>query len=286
MSVSTFVEFKAKSLLLRDSNTSGIPEVSISPGVLSIYNGSNRINITPTTISNDAIIAITNVNLSGTATGVTMASTDNSSKLATTAFVKSQTFNLSGYAQTSVIQTWTAIQNFSTITASTPATSDNSSTVATTAFVKAQPAGLTLPIVLGTTGVLTTLGQSILYSTNGFNKTFNSTERCFAPSGYLAEGSYIAHITVYTGDATYTIAVFGLATSATQITDGQTTTGLDLGFGKEINNVNINNGVLSATVCTVLTITSSRPYLSPRIYLIGSGNTGGGWIQLKLTRLT
>lgn len=289
MSLFTFAEVNAKSLRLTETTTT-LPEQSISSTLITLYNGTNRINITPTTLSSDAILAFTNMNLSGTSTGVTMVSTDNSSKLATTAFVKAQIPNFTGYAQTGVSQAWTATQNFSMVTATTPATSDNSSTVATTAFVKAQPAGLTLPIVLGTTGVLTTLGQSVIYSTSTsllFNKTFNSTARAFAPSGLLAPGSYIAHVTVYANPVTYTVAVFGIAASATQMTVNQTT-GLDYAtyneFGQEIGNVNITNGVLSSACCTVLTIVSSRPYISA--YVSVSGSTNVGEIQLKLTRLS
>jgi hypothetical protein len=281
----SFAEFKAKSLRLVDST---ISDVTLSPGTISAYNG-NRITIMPTTIFSDGILTISNANLSGT-TCTTVDTTDNSTKLATTAFVKGQVPNLTGYAQNTGSNAWTATQNFSTITASTPATSDNSSTVATTAFVKAQPAGLTIPIVLGT-GVLTTLGQSILYSTTAYNKTFNSTERCFAPSGFLAVGSYLATIFVYANPATYNVAVYNLAASATQMTDNQTS-GIDIdtyclndiSLSREVNNVNINNGVLCESSCGVLNIVSSRPYISVALFL--SGSTNNGIVQLKLARLS
>ena len=84
--------------------------------------------------------ALTTTNFSGPVYGTTVNASDNSSTLATTAFVKSQGYvtSLTVYAQTAVAQTWSALQNFSTITASSPALSDNSSSVATTAFVKGQ----------------------------------------------------------------------------------------------------------------------------------------------------
>jgi hypothetical protein len=62
--------------------------------------------------------ATTPINFSGPTYGVTMTSSDNSSALATTAFVKSQGYSTSGgssvgYAQLAVAQTWSAIQTFS-----------------------------------------------------------------------------------------------------------------------------------------------------------------------------
>jgi len=282
-------DFKAKSLRLTDSTT-GVSEVVLSSGLASVYNGTNRLTITPTTISSDVTITIRNANLSGV-TGVTMPSTDNSSRWATTAYVKAQVPSLTSYAQTSISQTWTAMQNFSKITASTPATSDNSSTVATTAFVKAQPAGLTLPIVLGTTGVLTKLGQTILYSTTAYNKTINSTERAYAPSGLLAAGTYLIQMSMYANPATYTMGSYYLASSATQMSDNQTS-GLDyntynsneLSFGAQVSDVNITNGLYNKSSSAVVNIISTRPYISVCVGLTGS--TTSGMIQLKLTRLS
>jgi len=62
--------------------------------------------------------ATTTINFSGPTYGVTMDSSDNSSALATTAFVKSQGYSTSGgssvgYAQMVIAQTWSAIQTFS-----------------------------------------------------------------------------------------------------------------------------------------------------------------------------
>lgn len=69
-----------------------------------------------------------------TITTTTQANTDNSTKCATTAFVKNQ-----GYAQLSATQSFTGVNTFSqSITGVTEATADNSTKVATTAFVKNQ----------------------------------------------------------------------------------------------------------------------------------------------------
>lgn len=69
-----------------------------------------------------------------TITTTTQANSDNSTKCATTAFVKNQ-----GYAQLSATQSFTGLNTFSqSITGVTEATADNSTKVATTAFVKNQ----------------------------------------------------------------------------------------------------------------------------------------------------
>jgi hypothetical protein len=286
----SYSNFKAKTLRLADSNSSNIPEISLSPGITSVYNV-NRITITPTTISSDTTLILSNINFSGTTTGITMAFTDNSSKLATTAFVKSQTPTVTGYAQLASTQTWSAIQNFSTITATTTLSSDNSSTVATTAFVKANSGGLTLPIVLGTTGVLTTFGQSITYVAS--NQTFNSTTRCFAPSGFLVPGTYIVSFQTYVNPVTYSISVLSLAASASQMTNGQTsgfnmsTYGYDSNDNTlytELNNKTVTNGVLNVVTCGILNIVSAYPYVAVAVYIIG-GSTTAGYMDLKLTRL-
>jgi hypothetical protein len=62
----------------------------------------------------------TNINFSGAVNAITVSSGDNSSSLATTAFVKAQgyatgsgTVSFTGYAQMAVAQTWSALQSFS-----------------------------------------------------------------------------------------------------------------------------------------------------------------------------
>lgn len=69
-----------------------------------------------------------------TITTTTQANADNSTKCATTAFVKNQ-----GYAQLSATQSFTGLNTFTqSITGVTEATADNSTKVASTAFVKNQ----------------------------------------------------------------------------------------------------------------------------------------------------
>lgn len=282
-------DLKAKSFRLSDS----MNEVFLTPTLASLYNGTNRINITPTTISSDGTFVLSNTNFSGTTTGVTTDTSDNSSKIATTAFVKAQVPNLTGYARLDSIQTWTNPQTFTTMTASTPATNDNSSTVATTAFVKANPSGLSLPIVLGSTGVLTTMGQSILYSVS--NQTINSTGRGYAPSGLLAPGTYTVHMFIYTQPASYSVGVVHLASSSTPLTNAQSS-GLDFTYSfsssggiddnttyKEFGNKTITNGLFTVNIFTVLKIVSSSPYICVYSYILGSTTTSK--IELKITRI-
>jgi len=288
-----YADLKATSLRLSDTTATGIPELVLTSGLASLYNGTNRIHITPTNVSSDGVLTLSNTTFSGTTTGFTMPSTDNSSKIATTAFVKAQT--PIGYARLESNQSWTAAQNFSTITASTPATSDNSSTVATTAFVKAQPS-LTLPIVLGSTGVLTTLGQSITYLVT--NQTINSTTRGYAPSGLLVPGTYTVDMNIYATPATYTSAVLQLGSSTSPLTNAQSS-GLDLSVYafsassvggiddntcyRELGNKTITNGLLNMNVFTVLNIVSAGPYICVCSNI--SGSTTAASISLKITRI-
>jgi len=66
---------------------------------------------------------LTTTNFSGTTYGVTLSTSDNSSSLATTAFVKAQNYaanaSLAYYAQMAVAQTWSAVQTFNGILSST-----------------------------------------------------------------------------------------------------------------------------------------------------------------------
>jgi len=287
-----YADLKATSLRLSDTTATGIPELVLTSGLASLYNGTNRIYITPTNVSSDGVLTLSNTTFSGTTTGFTMPSTDNSSKIATTAFVKAQT--IIGYARLDSNQSWTNTQNFSTMTASTPDTSDNSSTVATTAFVKSQPL-LTLPIVLGSTGVLTTLGQSITYLVT--NQTINSTTRGYAPSGLLVPGTYTVDMNIYATPASYTVAVLHLGSSTSPLTNAQSS-GLDFSVYsfastvggiddnttyRELGNKTVTNGVLNMNVFTVLNIVSAGPYICVCSYILGS--TTAASISLKITRI-
>lgn len=75
--MANYADLKAKTIYLTDS--------------LSLYDGTNRATLTTTTLFGTNLI-ISNANLSGTATSVTVDVSDNSSKLSTTAFVKSQQY--------------------------------------------------------------------------------------------------------------------------------------------------------------------------------------------------
>ena len=90
--MSTYADLKANIIVATDS--------------LSVYDGTNRITITPTTLSGTSLI-LSNANLSGTTTGVTQNVSDNSSKLATTAFVQQNltSISVSGYATTANLST-------------------------------------------------------------------------------------------------------------------------------------------------------------------------------------
>ena len=78
-----YADFKANTIQLIDSVT--------------VYDGTHRSTLTTTTLSGTNLV-ISNANLSGTTTGVTVNASENSSKLATTEFVKAQ-----GYATTTAL---------------------------------------------------------------------------------------------------------------------------------------------------------------------------------------
>ena len=118
--MTTFSDFKVGSVLVKDVN-----ETSITPGLLTITNVSTSLSVTPSSISCNAPFTISNATL-GTTNGVTVSTSDNSTNLATTAFVKAQSYltsaslavyatisSLSEYAKLTILQTWSALQTFS-----------------------------------------------------------------------------------------------------------------------------------------------------------------------------
>ena len=119
--MTTYADFKAKSILVKDVN-----ETAIAPGFLTMKDGTRTLSVTPSSLSCDGSFTISNATL-GTTTGVTVSSTDNSTNLATTAFVKAQSYttgslsayatisSLADYAKLAIAQTWTALQTFSGI---------------------------------------------------------------------------------------------------------------------------------------------------------------------------
>jgi hypothetical protein len=118
---SIFPDFKVGSIKVKDT---GINETTITPGLLTMNNG-NTLTLTASSLSTYGPFTISNATL-GATTGVTVTSTDNSTNLATTAFVKAQSYvtsailasyattaSLVEYAKSSLAQTWSALQTFS-----------------------------------------------------------------------------------------------------------------------------------------------------------------------------
>jgi len=115
----TFADFKAKSILVKEVN-----ETLISPGRLTVNEGLRTLSLFPSSLSCNGSLTISNATL-GAATGVTVSSEDNSTNLATTAFVKAQSYlatipsgtyatitSLADYVKFAIAQTWTALQTF------------------------------------------------------------------------------------------------------------------------------------------------------------------------------
>ena len=118
-------------LIGASSHLTGVWSYSTAIGYNSYISASSQISLGS---GSENIIMRGNTDLTGgTATATTQATSDNSTKVATTAFVKNQ-----GYVITSSSNTWTGATNDftgSVITATTQAENDNTTKVATTAFV-------------------------------------------------------------------------------------------------------------------------------------------------------
>ena len=115
-----YVDIHVKSLLVKDVN-----ETSITPALLTVKDSSSTLTLTPSSISCNTPFTLSNATFRAT-TGVTVSTSDNSTNLATTAFVKAQSYlttaslaayvtlsSLSEYAKMSIARTWTALQTFS-----------------------------------------------------------------------------------------------------------------------------------------------------------------------------
>jgi hypothetical protein len=229
---------------------------------IQLTNGVSNITLTPTTISSNGTLTLSNVNLSGS-TGVTVSSSDNSSNLATTAFVKAQTPNISGYAQLATTQSWSAKQNFSTLTASTPATSDNSSKVATTEFVKAQTPTLT--------------GYAQLVSAQTWTATQNfSTITASTPA--TSDNSSTVATTAFVKAQTPSLAGYA-QTSTTQTWTATQTFNTPLSIGHTISSsTNQIGNIISGTL---LTTAVSLPTNSGGTFTVTSLNIPPGtWILM------
>ena len=115
-----YVDINVKSLLVKEVN-----ETAITSGLVTVKDGTRTLSLTPSSLSCDSSFTISNATLNAV-TGVTVSSTDNSTNLATTAFVKAQSYlsaslmtayatiaSLADYAKLSIAQTWSALQTFS-----------------------------------------------------------------------------------------------------------------------------------------------------------------------------
>jgi hypothetical protein len=103
---------------------------------VAIFNGTTGTLIKDSGIAIASLAPLASPALTGTPTAPTPATADNSTTLATTAYVKAQ-----GYATTASLGTYAPLASpalTGTPTAPTAATADNSTTIATTAYVKAQ----------------------------------------------------------------------------------------------------------------------------------------------------
>jgi hypothetical protein len=206
--MTTFADFKAKSILVKDVN-----ETSITPGLLTLTDV-NTLSVTPSSLSCNTPFTISNATL-GAATGVTVSSTDNSTNLATTAFVKGQSYlssaslatyatisSLVDYAKLAVAQTWSALQTFS----SGIATNLWNATTATSTMT----IGSNL-----TTGTLT-LGTSTSSTTLNGNTTLSQLASPITPNySYPISSGKVGYSTFVQNTAAVTVGDYNPRTLAT-----------------------------------------------------------------------
>jgi hypothetical protein len=167
-------EFKAGSIKVKYIN-----ETEITPDALTINDG-KTVTLTALSLSSNGPFTISNATL-GATTGVTVPTSENSTKIATTAYVKAQLYattaslssyalitSLAEYAKMAVSQTWAALQTFS----SGIATNLLNATTATSAMT----IGSNL-----TTGTLT-IGTSTSSTTLNGNTAINSLSAPITPA--------------------------------------------------------------------------------------------------------
>lgn len=179
----------------------GIPTFNINVDAPS-GNGSNaQMNVIDTLLQARATLA--SPAFSGVPTAPSPATADNTTKIATTAFVKAQ-----GYAPLDS-PTFTT-----TAAAPTPATADSSTKIATTAFVKAQGYITSVPVtsVFGRVGVVSPASGDYLASqiTNAADLSSGATQSFTGPilapsfqSKYIAAQGAGGTITPALGNASY-----------------------------------------------------------------------------------
>lgn len=232
-----------------------------------------------------------------TITTTTQANADNSTKVATTAFVKNQNYittaALSNYAQlTGVPQTFSNLNTFSqSITGVTEATADNSTKLASTAFVKNQAyitaSALTPYALLGSSNTFT--------ATNTFNgrQTFTQTQNNTYPFLWRSNNAPNTTRQGYIGVTTSNGNFNGVATANDCVIMAADTGSLDVGVlcltthsntscGIRITNANVlmtgttiqTTGTLQANnALTVTGITTTNGALNATSTLTVTGTT-------------
>ncbi|AVH85346.1 hypothetical protein RsoM2USA_418 [Ralstonia phage RsoM2USA] len=185
----TFTGTPAAPTAALGTNTTQIATTAFVAGAISnmsyvsSFNGrTGAVTLTQSDVTNVGIALLSGSDFTGTVTAPTPATSDNSTKVATTAFVKTvvassgvSTFNgRSGdvsLTSSDILNAGGALLTSpaftGTPTAPTPATSDNSTQIATTAFVKTALSGYTLPVATGSTPGAVIVGSGINVAPDG-----------------------------------------------------------------------------------------------------------------------
>jgi hypothetical protein len=260
----------------------------------------------------------TTTNMSGTVNGVTVPSSDNSSSLATTAFVKAQNYlSVASYAQMAVAQTWSALQTFtngilsSNYDALTPTstvsvgsnlttgilnlgTSTSSTTLTGTSVAIHNPTIMN-PVTIG----YTTTTQALPIRGRTFNQigsycdavttvfTSGTTGQIQAVINGLPNGRYLLFAYVYlpSGAASQYVEQ-RFAYSSTALTNGQTTgyTLLFQGIGQMYGFKTNNSSNYASNVCSVFDVTNGNGNVG--VYVITGISTTGAFATLNMMRIS
>ena len=188
-------------------------------------------------VKNQSYAPLASPTFTGTVTIPTVATSDNSTAAASTAWVKAQGYATSSFSGYSSNNTWTGTNAFSgTVTVPTPGTADSSTNAATTAFVKNQ----------GYTTLTAVQSNSNTFSgTCAFSGTVTATTQTasdnstkLATTAYVKSQGFLtsSNFNGYSATNTWSgVNTFSNTTSSTSITTGAVVCSGGLGVGAEVN---------------------------------------------------
>lgn len=261
-------------------NSSGttLTETNLSPNSVSLYDRTTRTTLTATTLSSTGTLTISNARLTSV-TGVTADSTDNSTRLATTAFVKAQTFGTGAVNfETGTVNIGTNMSGTETVNIGTNGKSTNIYGITRTDSIR----GLISSNAFNLWGQVEALGSTI---TIGYGSTIimDGTTNVGAINGYntgtnMTIGSNLNSIgSIAIGGSVGSVSLESITTTVKGTTININTTSGTTNIGSTGNNTIVNgyfnaNTITSTTSGTLLSIGNESRTSS--IYIGGGGLNG------------